>query len=359
MNVTRAQVLAYRVARHGLHRDNAPTVLDLGVQDAGNGSPLVALAARGLDPDDSLTTVWTFRGAPHLMRRTDVPALAKALWPRSETDALARLSGAGTVFKKAGVSGLTAFTDAAHAMHDVVTTEITRGDVSTEVTRRLPAEYSYDCRTCEATHIYGSLFQLVGLAAGVEVLGQTRPTRLRPLANRHPVPKATTGAAPAIVDYLRLHGPATVAEVAAFLETTRKEATAMWPDGLAEVTVDGRAAFLPESDVDTLRSAPDPDPVRLLPPLDPFLQARDRDLLVPDPAHRKALWRIIGNPGAVLAGGEIVGTWRAKAGGRKLAITVEPFTKLTRATQKAAETEAQVAAAARGYDEAKFAVTIS
>ncbi|CRK57126.1 hypothetical protein [Alloactinosynnema sp. L-07] len=369
MNISRAQVMAYRIARHGLHRDttNRDTtnlaVLDLGVQDAGNGSPQVALAARvpadtPLD-DDALTTVWTFRGAPHLMRRADVADLAARLWPRGETDAIARLGGAGTVFKKAGVSGMSAFSDAAHAMHDVVHTELPRGEVSTEVTRRLPPDDSYDCRTCQATHIYGSLFQLVGLAAGIEVDGRARPTLLRPLPHRHPVPDAGSGAAPVIETYLRLHGPATTADAAAFLETTKKEAAAMWPSGLAEITVDGRATSLPESEVDTLRAAPDPDLVRLLPPLDPFLQGRDRDLLVPDAAHRKALWRVIGNPGAVLAGGEIVGTWRAKASGRKLAITVEPFTKLTRATTRAAKAESQRVAAARGFAEATFAVTDS
>ncbi|HVK20696.1 MAG TPA: crosslink repair DNA glycosylase YcaQ family protein, partial [Actinokineospora sp.] len=150
--------------------------------------------------------------------------------------------------------------------------------------------------------------------------------------------------------------PATATEVTKFLETTKKDTAAMWPAGLVEVTVDGRAAYLPESDVDAARAAPDPDLVRLLPPLDPFLQGRDRDLLVPDAAHRKALWRIIGNPGAVLSGGEIVGLWRAKAAGRKVAITVEPFGKLPRAITKAAESEAERVAAARGFTEARFAV---
>jgi hypothetical protein len=360
VDVDRTQVLAYRIAAHGLHRDTSRCtdlpVLDLGVQDAGASSPRVAMAARrpaGADLDDpSLTTVWTFRGAPHVVRRADVATMAAHLWPRSDADAIARLSAAGVVFRKAGIPGLTAFSEGANTMHAVVDREKTRGDVSTEVTARLPAEYSYDCRTCKATHVYGSLFQLVGLAAGVEVHGQTRPTTLSPLPMRHPVPKKTAGAGPLITAYLRLHGPAGKAEVAAFLETTRTEAAAMWPDGLTEVTVDGRTAYLPDDALPALRDAPDPRLVRLLPPFDPLLQSRDRDLLVPDARRRKELWRPIGNPGAVLADGEIVAAWRTKATARKITITVTPFQRLTKTTTAAIEAEAEHVTRARGVAEA-------
>ncbi len=62
--------------------------------------------------------------------------------------------------------------------------------------------------------------------------------------------------------------------------------------------------------------------VRLLGPFDLFLQGRDRDLVVPDPAARKDLWRTLGRPGAVLAGDEVVGSWRPRASGRKLRLAV-------------------------------------
>ncbi|SDI15946.1 Winged helix DNA-binding domain-containing protein [Actinokineospora alba] len=360
MDVDRTRVLAYRIAAHGLHRDTERgadlRVLDLGIQDAGASSPRVAMAARlpgGADLDDpALGTVWTFRGAPHVVRRAEVAGMAARLWPRSDADAIARLSGAGVVFKKAGIPGLTAFTAGAEAMRAVVDREKTRGEVSTEVTARLPAEYSYDCRTCQATHVYGSLFQLVGLAAGVEVHGQSRPTTLSPLPGRHRVPKKTAGAGPLITAYLQLHGPAGKAEAAAFLETIRAEAAAMWPDGLSEVTVDGRTAYLPEDALAALRDAPDPRLVRLLPPFDPLLQARDRDLLVPDAGRRKELWRPIGNPGAVLADGEIVGAWRTKATARKITITVTPFQRLIKTVTAAIEAEAEHVARARGVADA-------
>jgi hypothetical protein len=65
--------------------------------------------------------------------------------------------------------------------------------------------------------------------------------------------------------------------------------------------------------------------VRLVGPYDPYLQLRDRDLLVADEARRKDLWRVLGRPGAVVADGEIVGTWRPRASGRRLTVRLKPW----------------------------------
>ena len=64
----RADVLAYRAVLHGF--GTAPphdALLDLGVQDTPPGSAALALSARGLT-ERGLTTVWSFRGAPHRHR---------------------------------------------------------------------------------------------------------------------------------------------------------------------------------------------------------------------------------------------------------------------------------------------------
>ena len=109
--------------------------------------------------------------------------------------------------------------------------------------------------------------------------------------------------------YLRFFPPATDADIAGFLGTTRA-ATAPDRPAAVPVTVEGRAGLVAEADVDALRAARRRDVVRLLPPSDPYLQGRDRELLVPDPAHRKQIWTSLGAPGVVVSGVDVVGVWR-------------------------------------------------
>ena len=367
VDVGRGQVVAHRVARHGLGRDGAEVtglaVLDLGVQDAGSGSPLVAMAARlpdgvGLEHPD-LVTVWAHRGAPHVLRRADVPGLAEALYPRGDADAASRLGTTATKsFKAAGIPPLAGFAAGAAALREVVVAEMPRARASAEMTAALPPAYSYDCAPCGSTHVFGSLFQLVGLAAGVQVLGG-RPARLAPLPDRHALPERAGDATGLVEAYLRVHGPAAPGDFAGFLDSTRAVVKGVWPPGLVAVRVDGREAFLPESDVDVLRSAPDVrDLVRLLPPLDPLLQGRDREVLVPDVARRKPVWRVLGNPGVVLADGDIAGTWRTKAGGARLDVAVALFGPVSAGARAGIEVEADRVARVRGLREARVTTTI-
>jgi hypothetical protein len=70
------------------------------------------------------------------------------------------------------------------------------------------------------------------------------------------------------------------------------------------------------------------------------------------------VWKILGNPGAVLAGGEIVGTWRpGKASKKRLELVVTAFEPLPAATRRGIEEEAAVLAGLRGSVAAE--VTIS
>ncbi len=66
-----------------------------------------------------------------------------------------------------------------------------------------------------------------------------------------------------------------------------------------------------------------------------LLQGADRDLLVPDAAHRARLWTPRLWPGAVLLGGEVVGTWR-RAEHR---VVVDPWRALSPAGRAAVEDE--------------------
>lgn len=352
IRATREQVLAYRVAVHGFDRSSpGPDVLLLGVQDTPAGSARSALAARGASADD-LEPVWSFRGAPHLHRRAQLPALAAALWPVDDRDATARIST--TVIKEGARLGLEAFRLTARAFREVVTGPTPKGEASTAVSAAVPKELTYWCETCGAVHISGLLFQHAGLFGAVRVGTQGRRTVLSPLEQRYPLPDAASGTAELVRALLRFLGPATPAEVAAHFGTKPAVVKALWPDGLAEVSVEGRSTWLPASQAGALRTAEDQGLVRLLPPGDPFLQARDRALLVPDPKRAREVWRAIGGPGALLVGTEIAGTWRAKASGRALDVTVTPFGPLPASVRRTLEAEAATVASARGAGEVRL-----
>ena len=73
--------------------------------------------------------------------------------------------------------------------------------------------------------------------------------------------------------------------------------------------------------------------MRLLANLDPLNAGRDRELLVPEAAVRKRIWKVLGGPGTVLVSGEVGGLWRPTKKGKNLLITVDPLGKLSKAAK--------------------------
>ena len=399
--VGRATVLAYRILTNQLHErvDADPgdlDILDLGVANVPAGTARQALAARTSRFDAPLSLVWSARGARHLHRTADLPGLVTALWQISDADAAARF--ATKQIPDGGKLGMAAFRATAEAFAAVVTGPTSKGDASRGVSDRVPEALTYFCGPCEARHISGALFQQAGLAGGVQ-LDETAATTVllpfgRPEGSTAGRPKSgtagqtkrvTAGRAKSgtagdaggrtrgahghisipdgpgdpsgfIRAYLRLLGPATPGDVAKYFGTTVTALRPAWPGGLAEVTVDGRKAWIPQESVDALLAAEPAPGVRLLPSSDPFLQARDRSLLTPDKAREREVWRVLGNPGALLLDGDLAGTWRAKVAGKRLVVTVAPWVALRAPVRAAVEAEAQWLAAARGLPTAEVTV---
>lgn len=358
MTVDRARVMAYRVAALGLAERVADRpadlpLLDLGVQEYTPGSVQVALAARTSAEltDDRLVMVWAARGAPHLHRRTELRRLAEALWPFSDADATARIQS--QQIPEGMKLGIAAFTATAEAMRTVVTTSMPRGEVSTQVSKLVPRSLTYDCRSCRARHIAGNVWQHSGLPGGVQVESRGKDATLGPIEGWPGVPTRNDGITDLVRLYLTMLGPATPVEVAKYFGSSAAEIKKVWPDDLAEVRVDGRKTWLPARSAEALASAERASGVRLLPAMDALLQARDRDVLVPERSRQKEIWRPLGNPGVVLVDGEITGVWRAKMSGRKrVDLTVTPFEAMSAEARKAVEAEAGQVARARSADDA-------
>jgi hypothetical protein len=167
---------------------------------------------------------------------------------------------------------------------------------------------------------------------------------------RHPhvwsVPAPATEPAKARLElarrYLHVFGPSTPDYFAAWAGIGRTEGHAAFAGlgrSLLAVTTPIGDRVMLASDEEAMRSAPEPAAgARLLPSGDAYtlLKGDDRVLLVPKEAHRESLWTPRVWPGAVLVGGEVVGTWR-RANDR---MTIAPWRRLTRDERSAVETEA-------------------
>ncbi|MCC8245311.1 DNA glycosylase AlkZ-like family protein [Saccharothrix luteola] len=342
----RERVIAYRVAAHQFDRTVTDAsrlrVFDLGLQDS-ERSAVPALAARlATVPElDEFTLTWSVRGAPHWHRADEVPALAARLWPLSDADAVARMN------RPPVEDGLEVLHEVASALREVVTGPMTKGEASSRLTAKVRPEVTAWCRGCDATHVLDPIFRLAVLPAGLRFDPAEKTVTFVPLEGRREVPRASRGFEALIADYLRLHGPAGPSEVAHYFGAPVREVKDVWPDDLVAVS---KRAWLPADRMAAFENPPEPEVVRLLPPLDPYLNARDRDLLVPDKAHQKQVWRILGRRGALLVDGEVLGTWQAKATGSRLDVKVSPFVPLD--VDMFAE-EATRLAVARGLDSAQ------
>ncbi|MFO7548700.1 MAG: crosslink repair DNA glycosylase YcaQ family protein [Acidimicrobiia bacterium] len=141
--------------------------------------------------------------------------------------------------------------------------------------------------------------------------------------------------------HLRVFGPATADSFASWAGIRPNAAVATFDslrtELLAVRTPIGEAWILARDEA-SFRSPDGAASTRLLPSGDTYflLQGVDRELLVPDAAHRSRLWTSRVWPGAVLRDGEVVGTWRRS----DHKVTVHPWRPFTRADREGVEAEA-------------------
>lgn len=141
--------------------------------------------------------------------------------------------------------------------------------------------------------------------------------------------------------FLHVFGPATAAAFARWAGVRGTEAadtfTALTRELVPVRTPLGDAWLLASDEALCRRRNGGPGGVRLLPSGDAFYLTwgAERALLVPDARHRATLWTSRVWPGALVAGGEIVGTWRRTLS----AVTIEPWRPLTAREQAAVDAE--------------------
>ena len=211
-------------------------------------------------------------------------------------------------------------------------------------------------------------FRLAALQAGLELEPGTSPPVLRRIPRlRAPGYAHLAGEADAQFDVvrnvLRFYAPASVHEVAAYLDAPVADIGAHWPQDVVEVAVtDGPATshqqFVLADDAESLDGASGgAHGVVRSGRSTATCSCATRALLVADEARRKDLWRTLGRPGAVVADGEVIGTWRPRTSRGALTVTVEAWSKITKRDRSRLDEQAERLAAHRGVPLAAVSLT--
>ena len=368
MSLDRRRVLAFRLAAQGLTARDATlegVAAGWSLQDSPPGTAALALHARvaGLDPgaldaalqQRTLVRMYNARTATAVVPAAEAAAFAAAHAPRDEP-ALRAVLGSAVPDDydpyEATERGVVAIREALDGR------ALSRDDLHEELRRRLPEELLPWCEGCQSHHARRGLLGIATLRGELLIAGRAgrQPAFGRPadvIGAREA--DADAAAAELVRRHLRAYAPSTpqlLAEWAGVRPSHARTAWALVTDELVEAG----GGWALAADAAALDAPPEPRGVRLLPPGDPFLLARDRDVLVPDADARRRAWRSINAPGVIVADGDLVATWRPRKQGRRLGVAVEPFGRLTKAVRAALEEEAAALAPHRGCTSAAVEV---
>ncbi|MHB0874905.1 MAG: winged helix DNA-binding domain-containing protein [Anaerolineae bacterium] len=386
------QVLAFRLAAHNLTRRLPPGSLPeaaaaCGIQDSPPGAAAVALSARvqGLtvgEVDRALATAKTLlrlrslRTAPHIVPTADAATFTIGLLPEDEESLRFFILGAGPALDKVGISGTDLAAATAAAVADALDGRVLPfRQLSSELTERLarhlppeqleawrsPSWYGPNQSLGEAlVHFALYVVSLQGTLCFAPRHGNEAAFARTDKWLGRPVREVDPDRARAdlVRRYLRCYGPSTAERFAEWAGISPAAAGRRWDllaADLVPVGVAGSAAWLHRDDVAAFAAAPEAEGIRLLPPHDPYLGQRDREMLLSEARLRRQVWRSSGNPGVVLVDGRVAAMWRSRKVGKRLAVTVEPFIPLSAQARAAIDAEAELVARMR--DAADIALT--
>jgi hypothetical protein len=386
--LSREQVVAYRLDAQGLReRADAGGMVAVArticVQNTPPGAAGQALSARvddvgeddvaaALEDDKSLLQSFGARAAPHVFATADAAVFTLGLLPDGEEALRTFLQGARPALDAVELRATDLVELAGQAVEEVLDgTALVKDDLGRAVgellTDRVPraARKAWTSKSDYAERQFLGE-SLVRFALPVTSLRGTlchgdRQGR-SPLLYRtdqwlgtDPVRKADADAARTglLRRYLHCYGPSTPEHFAAWGGIATEQAQAAWAQirgDLCEVSLAGTTTWIHRDDADHLAAPPQPAGVRLLPPHDPYLQARDRETLLADRSLHRRVWRSTGMPGGVLVDGRLLATWRPRARRRTLDLRVETLGDLPDSAADPIREEAERLAAHRGRE---------
>lgn len=375
VTTTRRQVLAFRLRRQHLARRlgsarMADATATCSLRNSPPGSAQVALLARvnGVSEDRvsaalsdrSLVEIHGPLMVPALVRPEDVPVFTVGGIGTDDASLREKFGkAAAKALAQAGIRPTDALTRVVEAARAELAGAVrSTSELSAAMTARLP-EMSYWCERCGSRHIYEELFRLPG-AVGIYCIAPRSGrgvayVRVDEWVGRE-VPAFGSAAAKSagrelLRRFLRCYGPATPDDFADWTRIGVADARQRFTelaDDLQEVNWGVRPRWILREDSDELRGARPPSGVRLLPPGDPYLLARDRATLIPDPSKRKVVWPSLGAPGTLVVDGEIAATWRSQKKSGVLRVQISYFDRPIAKAAALIEQEAQLLAELRG-----------
>lgn len=151
--------------------------------------------------------------------------------------------------------------------------------------------------------------------------------------------------------FLHCYGPSTVDYFMNWLWCSPQQAHRLWntiADEILPVGVEGKTCYMLAVDMDSLLSAEsDKEELILLGAHDPYLDMKDRTVILENQSFHKTVWRFVANPGAVLKGGRIIGIWKTKTLKDKLDASMTLWEPIQPSEQRLLESLAEEYAAFR------------
>lgn len=360
------QIRDYRLGVHHLDKKIPPSELAraagaCGLQNSPPGAWETALFNRlegctlpmlraALYEEKSLLQAWSFRGAPVVFPTGQSGVFLTALLAREgEQPWIYTLGISGALeFLQMSFDDLLQRTRRAAEYldsHVVKSKQALDGVLARLVQEELPAEKQ---ALWTAPSMYGRPDrQTMGGAAvsfllrpcafdGLVVFGRREGssptfTSFQNWVGRPPEPLAD-GEAQLVRKFLHCYGPAAREGFMSWLGCSRRQASRLWDAAAQEmepVAVGNKTRFMLSADMERLTRAGDGgDRLLLLGPHDPYLDIRDKGVLLEEEALQKAVWKTVGNPGAVVKGGRVVGIWKTNTQKERLEVTMTVFEAL-------------------------------
>lgn len=141
------------------------------------------------------------------------------------------------------------------------------------------------------------------------------PLTARPDAERQLVKK-----------FLHFYGPSTPAALTSWLGCSPQQTARLWKTAEADmqaVQIGKAKRYMLAEDIPLLCGDAPSSGILLLGAHDPYLDLRDREIVLENKTLQRRVWRTVANPGAILKDGQIVGIWKSKTAKNRMEIRAE------------------------------------